>query len=510
MADNFKYDVFLSHSAKDKEIVRPIAERLRADGLRVWFDEWEIRPGDSIPAKFEEGLEQARVLVLCMSENAFGSDWARLEAGTYRFRDPLNKARRFVPLRLDEAPIKGSLAQFLFIDWRLEHREQAYSKLLEACGAPAGLSVTEIKAAHEQFGERAVQLDYNATVWSYAFSVDRKLVLSGALDNTLRLWEVGTGRCLRVFEGHTDDVDSAAWSADQHLALSSSKDLTVRLWDIKTGRCLRVFEGHTDEVRSVIWSVDQRFALSGGDDNTLNLWDVRTGRCLRAFKDSSNIVLSLAWGTDQNLILSGHGDGLIRRWDFGTGRCVSVLEGHTELVWSLALSSDQRFALSGCGDKTLRLWEIKTGRCLRVLEGHTGTIWDVKWSTDQRHALSGSDDDTVRLWDIETGRCLGVLKGHKTGVKSVAWSTNRRSAFSADQVGGIRVWDLSKFVNESSTRGVPAAALQSVQGQVQYTNAKVLLVGESGVGKTGLSKRLALNDWQPSDSTVGAWATQWK
>jgi small GTP-binding protein len=46
--------------------------------------------------------------------------------------------------------------------------------------------------------------------------------------------------------------------------------------------------------------------------------------------------------------------------------------------------------------------------------------------------------------------------------------------------------------------------------QIRYTNAKVLLVGESGAGKTGLSKRLALNEWQPSDSTVGAWATQWK
>ena len=45
---------------------------------------------------------------------------------------------------------------------------------------------------------------------------------------------------------------------------------------------------------------------------------------------------------------------------------------------------------------------------------------------------------------------------------------------------------------------------------MQYTNAKVLLVGESGVGKTGLSKRLALDDWEPSDSTVGAWATHWK
>ena len=42
MADDFKYDVFLSHSAKDKAVVRAVAERLRGGGLRVWFDEWEI------------------------------------------------------------------------------------------------------------------------------------------------------------------------------------------------------------------------------------------------------------------------------------------------------------------------------------------------------------------------------------------------------------------------------------------------------------------------------------
>jgi len=117
MPDEFTFDVFLSHSSKDKEVVRAVAERLKADGLRVWLDDWEIRPGDSIPAKIEEGLEHSRVLVLCMSANAFGSDWAQLEAGTFRFRDPLNKERRFIPLRLDDSPIKGSLAQFLYINW---------------------------------------------------------------------------------------------------------------------------------------------------------------------------------------------------------------------------------------------------------------------------------------------------------------------------------------------------------------------------------------------------------
>jgi hypothetical protein len=133
MPDEFAYDVFLSHSSKDKAVVRDVAERLRKDGVKVWFDEWVLKPGDSIPAKIEEGLERSRVLVLCMSANAFGSDWAQLESGTFRFRDPLNKERRFLPLRLDDAPIKGSLAQFPYIDWRGAQCEQEYAKFLEAC-----------------------------------------------------------------------------------------------------------------------------------------------------------------------------------------------------------------------------------------------------------------------------------------------------------------------------------------------------------------------------------------
>ena len=144
MSDQFPYDVFLSHSAKDKAVVRPLAERLRQNGLKVWFDEWVLKPGDSIPAKIEDGPfkfgtrnSDFGLPRLCMSANAFGSDWAQLEAGTFRFRDPLNKERRFIPLRLDDAPIKGSLAQFLYINWLPAGREQEYAKLREASSLPS-------------------------------------------------------------------------------------------------------------------------------------------------------------------------------------------------------------------------------------------------------------------------------------------------------------------------------------------------------------------------------------
>ncbi len=118
MADDFQYDVFLSHSAKDKAVVCVVAERLRADGLRVWFDEWVLKAGDSIPAKIEEGLEHSTLGFRIsefglakpgMSANAFGSDWAQSRPSVSQLStlnhqpacDPLNKERRFLP-RLDQ------------------------------------------------------------------------------------------------------------------------------------------------------------------------------------------------------------------------------------------------------------------------------------------------------------------------------------------------------------------------------------------------------------------------
>ena len=172
MADVFPYDVFLSHSSQDKAVIRPLAERLRADGLRIWLDDWEIRPGDSIPSKIEHGLEHSRVLVLCMSAQAFGSDSAQLESGTFRFRDPLNKERRFIPLRLDEAPIRGSLSQFLYISWLEEARGQEYSKLLEACRPPLALPTAEPEYTRAQFEAKVISLGHADTVRTVAFSPD--------------------------------------------------------------------------------------------------------------------------------------------------------------------------------------------------------------------------------------------------------------------------------------------------------------------------------------------------
>ncbi len=143
----FTFDVFLSYNSRDKARVRRLAERLREQGLRVWFDQWVIKPGDDIYLAINRGLGQSRALVLCVSPAALGAGWVSMEHGTALFRDPTNRERRFVPLLLADCDIPETLKRYTYIDYRDESRE-AIEELLVACaeyenGRKAGRMVGE-------------------------------------------------------------------------------------------------------------------------------------------------------------------------------------------------------------------------------------------------------------------------------------------------------------------------------------------------------------------------------
>ncbi|MBF0320468.1 MAG: caspase family protein [Nitrospirae bacterium] len=122
------------------------------------------------------------------------------------------------------------------------------------------------------------QLGHSGYVNSVAISPDGKYALSGSMDNTLKLWEIATGKKIRTFTGHSDRVNSVAISPDGKYALSGSWDKTLKLWDISTGKEIRTFTGHSNRVDSVAISPDGKYALSGSWDSTIRLWDIATGK----------------------------------------------------------------------------------------------------------------------------------------------------------------------------------------------------------------------------------------
>jgi hypothetical protein len=97
--------IFLSHNSADKEYVRRLAAALAVAGARVWFDEWTIRPGDSIPGAIEGGISSFDTFALVWSEAASKSRWVRTEMEAAFTRWLAYPSIRLVPIMLDTTPL---------------------------------------------------------------------------------------------------------------------------------------------------------------------------------------------------------------------------------------------------------------------------------------------------------------------------------------------------------------------------------------------------------------------
>jgi len=387
------------------------------------------------------------------------------------------------------------------------------------------------------------------TVCAIAFSPQGHLLASGSEDQTICLWDAKTSRCLRTFEGHTSRVWSVAFSPVSHsssqllgqgqVLASSSEDQTVRLWDISTGQCLHTLKGHTNWVCAVAFSpVLARpsgsipLLASGGYDQTIKLWDPVTGECLQTLEGHQNWVWSVAFspvisqenGEERSLLASGSGDHTIKLWNPTTGECLKTLEGHSSRVWSVTFSPDGRCLASASSDRTVKVWDVNTGECLRTLTGHSNLAWSVAFSADGKVVASGSQDETIRLWNWETATDLAVLRAIRpyegTQIVGVTGLTEAQR-IGLEQLGAVSTVEaiapLPPLPNinspkpgfipaiaplsENTFAGLPLVGRESewsiisewlTQSHHGEKSDLLLLVGESGIGKTRLVEELSL------------------
>jgi GTPase SAR1 family protein len=202
--------------------------------------------------------------------------------------------------------------------------------------------------------------------------------------------------------------------------------------------------------------------------------------------------MDVAVTPDGTRAVSASDDRTLRVWDMATGKALASLEGHTIWVLGVAVTPDGARAVSTSADETLRVWDLATGKALVSLEGHRAPVVGVAVTPDGTRVVSASVDQTLRVWDLATGKALASLEGHTGGVVGVAVTPDGKRAVSGSADTTLRVWVLALLRKAS------------------YTNAKVLLVGDTGVGKTGLAHRLTQGT-PPGQllSTDAVWATHW-
>ncbi|KII88778.1 hypothetical protein PLICRDRAFT_141328 [Plicaturopsis crispa FD-325 SS-3] len=129
---------------------------------------------------------------------------------------------------------------------------------------------------------------------------------------TMRLLAVDEGCGEPPVEGQQQDAEAAVAKRPTPVLISGSLDNTIKLWDIATGKTIRTLFGHIEGV----WGVasDKLRLVSGSHDRTIKVWSRDEGRCTATLVGHRGAVTCLALGEDK--IVSGSDDGDIRVWSF--------------------------------------------------------------------------------------------------------------------------------------------------------------------------------------------------
>lgn len=124
--------VFLSHSSKDKAFVSRLATDLKSRGIPVWFDQWELKVGDSLTAKIEKGIEASGWLAVVLSTSSATSNWVQKELRAAQARELRDKNVFVLPIVIDDCEIPLFLLDKLYADFRssYEHGLESLAKCL--------------------------------------------------------------------------------------------------------------------------------------------------------------------------------------------------------------------------------------------------------------------------------------------------------------------------------------------------------------------------------------------
>jgi WD40 repeat protein len=257
---------------------------------------------------------------------------------------------------------------------------------------------------------------------------------------------------------HKDYVLSVSINSNNRTIISSSKDNSIKIWDINTGKVLKSFYGYMDYVFSLAISPDNKTIVSslGKFDKKIGTYKQSTIIALDISIDKKESILeknnfsitSLAISLNSKIIVSGSSDKTITIRDYLTMKIIKVLKGHKESVNSVAITPNSKIIVSGSGsfegkNHIINVWDINTGKVLKSLKGHMNPVVSLDVSSDNKKIISGARDGTIKVWDMKTGKMLMNFKESTDDIDSVVISSDNKTIISS------RILNISATANKS-------------------------------------------------------------
>ncbi|SJM93055.1 hypothetical protein CRENPOLYSF2_3060001 [Crenothrix polyspora] len=261
----------------------------------------------------------------------------------------------------------------------------------------------------------SLKLQHDNKVKKIVYSSDGKVLASVSKDNTVRLWDVTSGKELHHMT-HESSVSTVIFSPDGKQIAARSLEKTVWLWDVVTGKKLQRID-HDGSVNSVTFSPDSRQLATASNDKTARLWNTSTGKELNRLSHDREVDYIIFSPDGKQVATTTSFDRFVRLWDAITGKELQILNHDDTVHAVVTFSPDGKQLATGCSDGITRLWDTATGKELQRLKASSETISfspNGKLLAITYHGLS------VELWNIETGKMQSL--SHDSLISAVAFS----------------------------------------------------------------------------------------
>jgi WD40 repeat protein len=228
--------------------------------------------------------------------------------------------------------------------------------------------------------------------------VDDQRGVSVSRDWRIIVWNLLTGAAIHIIEGHDKDVLSV--SVDNGRIYTSGDDMTLRVWELDTGKPIRMWGPFEDETDSCAIDPSHGHAILGCDDGVVRVFDIDTGSPVAEIEAQSSGIKRVAVSPVSGDILSAAYDQRILIWDAGDMRLKLELEFRPS-IWerSFNWTSDGKRLLAGTFDGTILVWDAATGRCIAEVgeRGEGNACFNDVSGTPAGDVLTVSDDGLLRL-----------------------------------------------------------------------------------------------------------------
>ena len=168
-------------------------------------------------------------------------------------------------------------------------------------------------------------------------------------------------RQIHTWQGHNKGVSVIRWfPTTAHLLLSGSIDNKVKLWEVyNKRRCIRTYVGHKLAIRDVNFNnAGDRF-LTASYDRSIKMWDTETGDVVGRFTNNKMAFCVKFNPNDdrQHLIVAGTSSNKIICWDIRSGDIVQEYDRHLAAVNTITFVDRNRRFVTTSDDKSMRVWE---------------------------------------------------------------------------------------------------------------------------------------------------------